>query len=86
MTTGLKEAILEAAEMRGRLIAGTATQEDLDDMSGKARFLLETTDPAGKNLSAFMPLLGKVLPLTVAGDPDAPIQTNLTVEFVDTSS
>lgn len=31
---------------------------------------------------AFMALLGRVLPMTVAGDPDNPLKASLTVSFV----
>jgi hypothetical protein len=38
--------------------------------AGGAAYLLEQSE---KNPTAFMTLVGKVLPLTVAGDPDAPL-------------
>lgn len=80
VTTGLKEAILEAAEYRGKLIAGQATEEDLQDLCGTSRYLLEST--TGSDKSSFFSLLGKVLPLTIAGDANAPLTVQL-VRFGD---
>ncbi len=77
VTTGMKEAILEAMEVRGKMLQGKITQEELNDLPGTTRFLLETNDPSGKNISSFMPLAGKALPLTIAGDPDAPLTHRL---------
>lgn len=37
---------------------------------------------AKENPSAFMTLLGKVLPMTVAGDPNAPIKTDSKIEII----
>jgi hypothetical protein len=55
-TALLKDAILEAADRAG----------DKDGMVG----YLQTQ--AIENPTAFLTLLGKVLPMTVAGDPDNP--------------
>lgn len=38
---------------------------------------------AEENPVAFMTLLGKVLPMTIAGDPDAPLAMGITVTFKD---
>lgn len=38
---------------------------------------------ASDNPNAFMTLLGKVLPTTLAGDPNAPIGLSLNVSFVN---
>jgi hypothetical protein len=39
-------------------------------------------EQADKNPAAFMALLGKVLPTTLAGDPEIPIQTINRIELV----
>lgn len=39
---------------------------------------------AKNNPTAFLGLVGKVLPMTVAGDPDAPLKTTITVEWAAT--
>ena len=39
---------------------------------------------ASENPNAFLALVGKVLPMTVAGDPDAPLKTVITVEWAGT--
>lgn len=49
------------------------------DEAGGIDYLLEQSK---NNPSAFMTLLGKVLPMTVGGDPNNPIATSLTVTFV----
>lgn len=36
---------------------------------------------AEQNPTAFLTLVGKVLPMTVAGDPDNPVKTTITVEW-----
>lgn len=38
---------------------------------------------ASENPNAFMTLLGKVLPTTLAGDPNAPLGLSLNVSFVN---
>jgi hypothetical protein len=40
---------------------------------------------ATENPNAFLQLVGKVLPMTVAGDADNPIQTTITVQWAGTS-
>jgi hypothetical protein len=64
-TTVLKDAILAAAEQAG-------------DEAGLVGYLrnMATTNP-----SAFLSLLGKVLPMTLAGDKDAPLQERVTVAW-----
>jgi Family of unknown function (DUF5681) len=64
-TTVLKDAILAAAEQAG-------------DEAGLVGYLrnMATTNP-----SAFLSLLGKVLPMTLAGDKDAPLQGRVTVAW-----
>lgn len=51
------------------------------DQSGGVEYLVErANDP--KTASAFLTLLGKVLPMTVAGDPDNPLRASIQVTFV----
>lgn len=51
------------------------------DNAGGVEYLTERAlDP--KTASSFLTLLGKVLPMTVSGDPDNPLKTSLTIEFV----
>lgn len=40
---------------------------------------------ASANPAAFLTLVGKVLPMTVAGDADSPIQTTITVSWAGMS-
>ena len=47
--------------------------------AGGAQYLLTQ---ARNNPNAFLTLVGKVLPMTVAGDKDNPLVTGLTVTFV----
>lgn len=61
-TALLKDAILKAAEQAG----------------GKAGLVGYLTTQASENPAAFMTLLGKVLPMQVAGDGGGPIQIILT--------
>lgn len=49
------------------------------DEAGGAAYLL---DQAHNNPNAFMTLVGKVLPLTLAGDKDNPVQTVARIELV----
>jgi hypothetical protein len=60
-TALLKDAILKAAE-------------DAGEKDGLVGYL---TKQAGANPTAFLALLGKVLPLQVAGDPENPVKTVL---------
>lgn len=63
-TTALKEAILAAAGAAG----------------GKDGMVGYLTTLARENTSAFAALLGKVLPLQIAGDPDNPIRHIISAE------
>ncbi len=49
------------------------------DKAGGADYLLTQ---ATENPSAFMTLVGKVLPLTLGGDPDNPVSLSLAVHLV----
>jgi hypothetical protein len=49
------------------------------DRAGGVDYLLAQSQ---SNPNAFLTLVGKVLPLTVAGDPNAPLVPALTVTFV----
>ena len=64
-TTQLKEAILAAAEQAG----------------GDGGLVKYLHDQARMNPGHFMTLLGKVLPMQVAGDKDNPLQTRAVVEW-----
>ena len=64
-TTQLKEAILAAAERAG----------------GKEGLVGYLERLANSNAPAFATLLGKVLPMTLAGDRDAPLQERVTVAW-----
>lgn len=66
-TAILKDAILLAAQRAGG-----------DDEDGIVTYLQEQ---AQKNPGPFMALLGKVLPMTIAGDPDNPLKTIAKVEI-----
>jgi hypothetical protein len=44
------------------------------------------TRQADANPNSFMTLLGKVLPTTLAGDPNSPVQHRILVEFVGKAS
>lgn len=61
-TTALKEAILRAAELAG------ADMKGKDGLIGYCQFL------AVNEPKSFTTLLGRVLPLQVAGDPDNPVR------------
>ena len=58
ITSDLKRAILEAAEAAG----------------GEGGMTAYLTVQARKNPAAFMTLLGKVLPMQIAGDQESPIR------------
>ena len=49
------------------------------DRAGGAQYLLTQ---AKTNPNAFLTLVGKVLPMTVAGDPENPLIGGITVKFV----
>ena len=67
-TALLKDALLLAAEKAG-------------DNGGLVGYL---ENQARSNPQAFLTLLGKVLPLQVRGDPDAPVVTRIETIIVDT--
>lgn len=48
--------------------------------AGGAKYLLTQ---AQTNPNAFLSLVGKVLPMTVAGDPENPLKASLQVSFVE---
>lgn len=60
-TKALKDAILEAAREHG---------EDDEGKDGLKGYLRKV---AREDVKAFSTLLGKVLPMTVGGDPDQPV-------------
>lgn len=66
-TALLKDAILQAAEEAG-------------DKGGMVGYLKKQ---ATENPQSFLPLLGRVLPMQVSGDPDNPVVTKIEIEFVD---
>ena len=66
-TALLKDAILLAAQRAGG-----------DDEDGIVNYLQEQ---AKENPGPFLALLGKVLPMTIAGDPDNPLKTIAKVEI-----
>jgi hypothetical protein len=70
VTTRLKDAILAAAEQAG-------------GDGGLVKYLHEQ---ARMNPGHFMTLLGKVLPLQVQGDKDAPLNARVTVAWESVSS
>lgn len=66
-TALLKDAILKAAEAAG----------------GPGGLVGYLERQAALNPGPFMSLLGKVLPLQIAGDPDAPIKSSIEIRIVD---
>ena len=66
ITADLKRAILEAAEAAG----------------GEGGTVGYLTAQATANPAAFLTLIGKVLPTTLAGDPDNPLTTITRIELV----
>lgn len=65
-TALLKDAILKAAERAG----------------GKEGLVGYLEEQAMANPGPFMALLGKVLPMQIAGDPENPLQTVTRIELV----
>lgn len=65
-TALLKDAILKAAENAG----------------GRDGLIGYLQKQAEDNPGPFLGLLGKVLPMTVSGDPEQPIEHKVKVEFV----
>lgn len=55
------------------------TALDKADPEGSVAYLVAQ---AKANPTAFLTLVGKVLPMTVAGDPDAPLKTITRIELV----
>lgn len=53
---------------------------DALDQAGGVAYLLTQ---AQSNPNAFLTLVGKVLPMTVAGDPSNPLKASLEVAFVE---
>jgi hypothetical protein len=51
------------------------------DRAGGVDYLIECATEE-KTKGAFLSLIGKVLPMTLAGDPDAPLNLGVTVTFV----
>lgn len=49
------------------------------DKAGGVDYLVQQ---AGEKPAAFLALVGRVLPMTVAGDPDNPLLTGITVTLV----
>lgn len=69
-TALLKEAIIKAAEAVG------------EDGNGKGALTGYCTFLAKAEPKAFAGLLGKVLPMQIAGDPDNPLRTITMIELV----
>ena len=72
-TTLLKTAIVEAAELAGRDVR--PGDPETEGLVSYLRWLAIEEPPA------FATLLGKVLPLQVAGDRDNPVETHSTIEI-----
>ena len=72
-TTLLKDAILKAAELAGN---------NVGDNQGIVSYL---SHQAEENPTAFMGLLGKVLPMQIAGDSENPLVINVVVGGDDNS-
>ncbi len=53
------------------------------DKAGGPQYLLDQSE---RNPVAFMTLVGKVLPLTVSGDPDQPLTISITRKIVSDKS
>ena len=66
ITSDLKRAILEAAEAAG----------------GEGGTVGYLTKQANDNPASFLALIGKVLPTTIAGDPENPLATITRIELV----
>ena len=52
----------------------------LDNAGGAEYLERRANDP--RTAAAFLGLVGKVLPMQIAGDPDNPLQAKITVEYV----
>lgn len=55
------------------------------DEAGGVEYLVKCADDP-RSRAAFLGLVGKVLPMTVTGDPDNPLNMSLKVEFVNAST
>lgn len=64
VTTNLKEAILKAAAAAG-------------GEEGQAGLIEYLTQQAKREPVAFMSLLGRIIPLTLRGDPESPLQVEI---------
>lgn len=64
------------ADVKGMILAAL-------DKAGGPEYLLRQSD---ENPVAFMSLVGKVLPMTVAGDPNEPISITITRRIVSDKS
>lgn len=73
-TAALKDAIL---------LAGAAVGADKEGAGGLQGYL-ETV--AKEDQKAFCGLLGKVLPMTLAGDPENPIRARIEIHVIDPKS
>lgn len=54
-------------------------RQALDNAGGVAYLQVRAEDP--RTASAFLSLVGKVLPMTVAGDPNNPLKHSVTITF-----
>lgn len=66
------------AEVRDQILAA------LDGAGGVDYLIERAQDP--RTASAFLGLVGKVLPMTIAGDSENPVNHSLKVEFVNCGS
>lgn len=55
----------------------------LDALGGQAYLMECANDPRSR--SAFLGLVGKVLPMTIAGDSNNPLATEIVIKVVDAS-
>jgi len=72
VTALLKESILTAADEAGKQIG----------KKGESGLVAYLTKQAVDNPGPFMALLGKVLPMQMAGDPDAPVFPSIEIQYV----
>lgn len=57
----------------------TMVLEALEGVGGVSYLMERAQDP--RTAPAFMTLVGKVIPLQVAGDPDNPVKHSITISF-----
>ena len=81
-TALLKDAILKAAEAAGDKIA----LDDEGKPTGVPGMIAYLTQQAEDNPGPFMSLLGKVLPMQVAGTGDDGEPTSITIHYVSPGS